>query len=298
MRTALSTLHQTRVTLLLLTLSGQALATDIRPWERKPIDVPLPVGEERIIEIDRNMRVGLPAHLADPEKLRVQSADGAIYLKAFEPFDTQRVQLQDVKSGQMVLLDLNAVENASSETIRIILDKRPDPTSDSSPNGPTASAFSETGTATSIGAPTPVRLTRYAAQSLYAPLRAVEPVPGIHRVPMRLPENLAPLIPTLPIEARPLAAWKLDGLTVTAVALTNRDPNREHGLDPRALEGRFRAATFMHTSLGPAGSAEATTTVFLVTDSGLHQALPQLDSAQATANTNDMKEERDAAERQ
>ncbi|KYZ87776.1 hypothetical protein A3Q32_10445 [Alcanivorax sp. KX64203] len=59
-----------------------AYAVEIHHWERKPIPVDLPVGEERIVLIDRNVRIGLPAELADPEVLRVQSVGGALYLKA------------------------------------------------------------------------------------------------------------------------------------------------------------------------------------------------------------------------
>lgn len=44
--------------------------------------VPLVVGQERIVFIDRNVRVGVPASLG--ERLRIQSAGGAVYLRASE----------------------------------------------------------------------------------------------------------------------------------------------------------------------------------------------------------------------
>jgi hypothetical protein len=58
-------------------------AVEILRWERLPLAVPLVVGQERVVFIDRNVRVGVPASVG--EHLRVQSAGGAIYLRASEP---------------------------------------------------------------------------------------------------------------------------------------------------------------------------------------------------------------------
>ena len=112
--------------------------------------------------------------------------------------------------------------------------------------------------------PVPVVLTRYAAQNLYAPLRTVEPVAGIGRVNLRRDLALDTLVPTLPVHARALAAWRLEDQWVTAVKLTNTSARRLD-LDPRALQGDFLAATFQHTTLGPAGRSTDTTVVYVVT---------------------------------
>ncbi len=40
-------------------------ALQILRWERMPLAVPLRVGEERVVFIDRNVRVGVPAAIAD-----------------------------------------------------------------------------------------------------------------------------------------------------------------------------------------------------------------------------------------
>ncbi|WP_163311250.1 DUF3438 family protein, partial [Klebsiella aerogenes] len=45
-------------------------------------------------------------------------------------------------------------------------------------------------------APLPVLLTRYAAQNLYAPLRTVEPVPGVQSLSLTLPKTLTALYPS------------------------------------------------------------------------------------------------------
>jgi hypothetical protein len=49
-------------------------AVEILRWQRLPLAVPLVVDEERVVFIDRNVRVGVPADIG--ERLRVQSAGG------------------------------------------------------------------------------------------------------------------------------------------------------------------------------------------------------------------------------
>jgi integrating conjugative element protein (TIGR03749 family) len=133
--------------------------------------------------------------------------------------------------------------------------------------------------------PVAVVLTRYAAQNLYAPLRTVEPVAGIARVNLRRELALDTLLPTLPVRARALAAWRLEDQWVTAVGLVNTTA-RALELDPRALQGDFVAATFQHASLGPAGQSTDTTVVYLVTRGhGLADSLlPKISRIDATVN--------------
>ena len=272
-------------------LAGDALAVEIMHWERRPLEIPLPVDEERIVTLDRNVRVGLPPALANPEVLRVQSAGGVLYLKAFEAFETQRVRVQDVESGDVLLLDLSAREGASSEEILVVDSREASPARASASRSPSGSTSGSSGAQTSeasrpsaqasgraAATPVPVLLTRHAAQSLYAPQRTIEPLRGVSRVPMRLPESLGTLLPSLPVSATPLGAWRLDGWTVTAVKLENNDRQRAFELDPRWLQGEFYSATFMHPYLAPRGSVEDTTTVFLVTRrGGLDRALIPLE---------------------
>ena len=263
----------------LLSMAIQAHAVEILHWDRKPLDVDLPVGSERVIVLDRNVRVGLPREIADPSVLRVQSAGGAIYLKADQPFDTQRVRIQDVETNEVVLFDLTAKESgASDEDIKVVIPEEGTSNASSEPlssEGQATQDGDQEGEEPSVGTPVPVVLTRFVAQSLYAPSRTIEPVKGLNRVAMRLPDNMPSLLPSLPVTATPIAAWKLDGWTVTAVKLSNRDPSRDFELDPRWLQGDLYSATFMHPTLGRRGSVEDTTTVFIVTNGlSLAKALP------------------------
>jgi hypothetical protein len=207
----------------------------------------------------------------------VQSAGGAIYLRATQPIPPTRLQLQDVDSGALILLDIAAepakAGQAALEPVRIV-----DGETAAVRYGEQAASVAKTDDEESPDnaasrarrreTPVAVVLTRYAAQNLYAPLRTVEPVAGIARVNLRRELALDTLLPTL-----------------TAVGLVNTTA-RALELDPRALQGDFVAATFQHASLGPAGQSTDTTVVYLVTRGhGLADSLlPKISRIDATVN--------------
>ncbi|WP_330534758.1 TIGR03749 family integrating conjugative element protein [Pseudomonas aeruginosa] len=256
-----------------------AHAVEILRWERMPLAVPLKVGQERIVFIDRNVRVGVPAGVGD--QLRVQSAGGAIYLRASEPIPPTRLQLQDVESGALILLDIAAEPardgQAALEPVRIVEgDSAPGRYGEQadSADAPPARAQGQAGARTARReTPVPVVLTRFAAQHLYAPLRTVEPLPGVMRVNLPRDLDLDTLMPTLPVRAVALASWRLEDQWVTAVRLTNGSGGWIT-LDPRVLQGDFLTATFQHEALGPRGTPEDTTVLYLVTRGrGLAQSL-------------------------
>lgn len=268
-----------------------ANATLILRWERLPLTVPLVVGEERPIFIDRKVRVGVPPQLAS--QLRVQSAGGVVYLRPSVPIPAARIELQDVETSALILLDISAeaakAGQPTLEPVRIVEAGKPTSSAAESPSD-SADSSQERSSVGSAGqqrrhTPPAVTLTRYAAQSLYAPLRTVEPVSGISRGKLRTDLPLDTLMPTLPVKARALATWRLDDLWVTAVRLTNTRPGWVE-LDPRALQGDFAAATFQHQALGPAGRSTDTTVVYLVTrGSGLAESLlPRISPIDATVN--------------
>ena len=273
--------------------AGQAM--EILRWERLPLAVPLVVGQERVVFIDRNVRIGMPAGVG--ESLRVQSAGGAIYLRASKPIPSTRLPLQDVESGALILLDIAAepakAGQAALEPVRIVEGEAAPahygeqaatpPSTDDDTQGDTPASGRTP--AHKRETPVAVVLTRFAAQNLYAPLRTVEPVAGIGRVNLRRDLALDTLLPTLPVRARALEAWRLEDQWVTAVRLTNTTA-RGLDLDPRALQGDFVAATFQHPTLGPAGQSSDTTVVYLVTRKhGLAESLlPRISRIDATVN--------------
>lgn len=238
-------------------LGSAAQAMEIQHWQRLPINVPLAVGHERVLFLDQTVRVGLPAALSG--KLRVQSANGALYLLASAAFPSTRLHLQLPDSGELILLDLAAAaDQPALEPLRIVRESQ---TTD----------FESVPTATPT--PIPVALVRYAAQQLYAPLRTVEPLPGIRPVRLSRPGDMNPLLPSDPVSARPLAAWRLAEYQVTAVLLRNQT-TEPVALDPRRLNAQLYAASFQHDHLGAQGSPEDTSVAYLVTrDGGFEHAL-------------------------
>ncbi|MEW5291564.1 TIGR03749 family integrating conjugative element protein [Erwinia papayae] len=269
------------VSCLMLLTSLSAAADELMKWERIPLQIPLKVGAERVVFVDKNVRVGFPAALNG--KLRVQSTGGAVYLKAEGAFPQTRIQLQDVESGEIILFDLTAGDKGPTESVRLVYSgdvstlsdaddvqgqgKGKATGADGSPSsGVPGNDNGSQSTRRKIryDAPLPVLLTRYAAQSLYAPVRTVEALPGVHPVNPHLPRHLTTLYPPAPLTVTPLAAWGAADRSVVALRLRNTGSEKVV-LDPRALQGQFVAATFQHRWLGPAGTPEDTTTVYLVT---------------------------------
>jgi integrating conjugative element protein (TIGR03749 family) len=267
--------HLSAALLTFVALAPAAQAVEILRWERLPLPVPLVVGQERIVFLEHNVRVGVPASVGD--RLRVQSAGGAVYLRASDTIEPTRLQLQDADTGALILLDIAAEPArdgaAPLEPVRIV-----EGSSASTRYGERQASANSTNSPKSVNraereTPVPVVLTRYAAQSLYAPLRTVEPVRGVTRVNLPRDLSLDTLMPTLPVHATALAAWRLEDQWITAVRLTHRGTGWLD-LDPRGLQGDFVTATFQHESLGPRGTSEDTTVLYLVTRGhGLAQSL-------------------------
>ncbi|PHN28377.1 TIGR03749 family integrating conjugative element protein [Pseudomonas sp. ICMP 564] len=245
-----------------LTLWGAAApAVELMYWERLPLAVPLVINQERVVFVDEAVRVGVPSTLTG--KLRVQSTGGTLYLRASETIAPTRLQLQSVTTGEIILLDIVATPGDQPlEPVRILKNVQGQATEAESSAAPVPERT-----------PIPVPLTRYAAQSLYAPLRTVESLPGARRVPLKLRTELTTLLPTENVSSTPIAAWRLGDYWVTAVKLRNRGSETVQ-LDPRRLQATLFAAAFQHAYLGPVGSAEDTTIAYLVTrGSGLENAV-------------------------
>ncbi|MDP8185320.1 TIGR03749 family integrating conjugative element protein [Phocoenobacter skyensis] len=244
-------------------LMSTANAEILMKWQKKPLPIDLQTNKERIVFVDKNVKVGFPASLN--KKIRIQSTGGAVYFKALEAFPLTRFQLRDMATGELILLDVEAKDKQSNpeEPIRFIYDKElSNKTIPGSQDSDHNDGYSEN---IRPQLPIPAALTRYAAQMLYAPLRTVEPLAGVQKVASKLPSKITTLLPAYSITTNPLISWKLDDYVVTAIRLQNRSQSRID-LDPRELQGRFYAATFQHNWLGGYGSTEDTTTLYLVTE--------------------------------
>ncbi|MHA6788159.1 TIGR03749 family integrating conjugative element protein [Pseudomonas bijieensis] len=268
------------VALQIFAVTGQAV--EVMHWERLPLTVPLLVRQERVVFVDRNVRVGVPHAVGG--RLRVQSAGGTVYLRAEEPIEPTRLQLQDAVTGELILLDIIAepTQDGQSQLEPIRIVEQATQHHRLKANNP---AESDLDNERSRHTPVPVTLTRYAAQNLYAPLRTVEPLPGVRRVNLPPDLSLDLLLPSLPVGATALAAWRLDEYWVTAIRLINQT-EQVVDLDPRVLLGNFATATFQHNHLGPRGTSLDTTVLYLITrEHSLAQSLlPSISPVDATLN--------------
>ncbi|WP_249963187.1 TIGR03749 family integrating conjugative element protein [Histophilus somni] len=250
-------------------IAWNAQAELLMKWQRLPLPIDLQVEKERVILVDKNVKVGYPKALEG--KIRLQSTGGAVYLKALEPFPTARLQLKDMLTNEIILLDITAKEKVDNpqETVRLLYEGKLENQSGSLNQD---EEVTEEVASASVQLPVPAALTRYAAQMLYAPLRTVEPVLGIRQIAHGLPSKITTLLPAYPITATPLMSWQLGDYVVTAIRLQNQGTSRIT-LDPRELQGRFYAATFQHHWLSGLGSTEDTTTLYLVTEGRPNQAI-------------------------
>jgi len=231
-------------------------------WDKHPLKITLPVGKERLVSFPSGVRAGIPTALAG--KLRTQINQGTVYWLAKEPFETQRIEVREINGKHIYLIDLQAKKTTHAAMPVDILPKQDEPATGSSRQASRKSHKRRK-------APGYVTLTRFAAHQLYALKRLLRKVPGIHRVSV----SRAPIRHLLRghyIKATPLASWQAGRLYVTAVELNNLGRERID-LDPRDLRGQWRAATFQHNLLYPAGSEADTTAVYLISDRPFQEVL-------------------------
>ena len=228
-------------------------------WDKRPIVVHIQRDHERIIHFPDDIRYWLPDQLQ--RKVTVLAANGVLYIRALEPFSRSRIRVQGLQSQQIYLLDVMADESASVADELIVI------TAESVINQ------AKDKTQKMAGQDWRVRLSRYAAQQLYAPERLLKGDSAIERIPVA--SQAIPLIRGGVIEATPIASWQGGGLTVTAVRLQNKQthplilqftPSGEGNSVNlnKLLRGRWLTATLQHKWLGALGQKDDTTTLYLV----------------------------------
>ncbi len=250
-----STFAKTALVILSL-ISAPVFATNTEHviWDKTPIHLTLPLNQDRLIRFPQAVQV-IESEAGD--KLSVLKVQDAVYLKAKESFNNQRLLIQLMPQGEVIILSLSADDNITvTDPIDVLLEKADSPqqiTEDNKNN-------------LDLNA---ITLTRFAIQSLYSPERLLVIPEGVSRTPMQTRRNIN-LIYGASVSARPLISWHGGDFYVTAIELENQ-LKQEVILDPRRILGNWQTATFYpgNTLTG----RDKTTTVFLVSDRPFNEAL-------------------------
>ena len=278
----------------LLTVAAATVIADAPQrvlWDKRPISIHLQVGHERIIHFPDDVRYWLPDRVK--RQVSALAANGVLYIRATEPFPTTRIRVQGLNDQQVYLLDITASETAAASDELIVMTKE-----NSRNRSKEATAYKTT-------EDWRIRLTRYAAQQLYAPERLVDADSAIKRIPVELKTSI-PLIRGGLIEAVPIASWQTNaepmGLTVTAVRVRNlswqslqlqfdqSDTPQVLNLS-RLVRGDWLTATLQHDRLGAMGSETDTTTLYLVSNRSFVESLSLPIDRRALQNRQTGKEE-------
>lgn len=243
-------------------------------WNRTPIAVYLPIGVERMIHFPMTVQVGYDKTVLTDAHIRVQNNQGTLYLLAKQAFTAERIQIK-LDNGKIILLDLSAKPSASHTPLAIVMpdDKPSLPLTDKTEWSQQSLITSEEKhSEVTSSVMTPIQLTRFAAQQLYAPQRLLTESNAIYRVPMHTKKTVD-LVCDGSVMAMPLASWRGGDQFVTAILLRNNLPHALI-LHPQDLSGEWQTATFFpQCELAQRGTAIDSTTVFLVSQRSFVESL-------------------------
>ena len=258
--------HSIRVIVFTLsTLPAMALALERVAWTGEPIPLTLKVGIERRVSFKstNKIRVGIPTTAAS--NLTIQIIGAKTWWTARAPIEKTRVIVRTDPGGEIMVFAVSA-ESEIDETPENIIVYVPE-------------NVVETINSPIQNSPGYARLTRWAVQQLYSPLRLRRNLKGVvrhsvTREPLRL-FRCGPSVPAVcgeAVKAVPISAWRTPTHYVTAVELTNT-LNRSVILDPRELRGKWRTATFVHSKLKSHGDPDSSTIVVLISDHPVTDAI-------------------------
>ena len=210
-------------------------------YENSPLLIDLTVGREQRLHFGDSVEIGVPSELAS--KLEASSVQGIAYFKPLRGFSRQRVFVKLMESGHFVLLDVAASNQANSHREVFI------------------SLASKSRSLAVEVEPTPIELSRYAAQQLVSPRRLLRIHPQIKPATVDFAGRHLYLTSQLEIDA--LGAWQTKRQVVVAYSVRNTSQD-EVVLTPEAVRGDWRTVSFMHKVLRPGDSPDSRTVMLLV----------------------------------
>jgi len=241
----------------------------------EPIKLTLFVDQEVQLNFEKPLgSIGTPDAIKD--KLQTQLIDSRLWIKATKPFKPIRVLVKNSK-GKISVFLLSSIPPHTKKTqpypIKYnVIDEKRQTNKDNNQSHAQANAKNTKNLSY-------VDLTRFAAQTFYAPKRLIKKI-DVVRVPVNTnkPITLFNCSKNLAcngnVSAFPLASWRssYDNSYVSAILLKNTT-NRQIILDPRDLLGNWKSATFHFNRLGRTGSPTDTSVVYLISSSLFEQSL-------------------------
>lgn len=210
-------------------------------YQNAPLVIDVTVDSEMRIHFGESVELGVPQELVS--KLDVSSVQGTVYLTAMEAFSRQRVLVKRLKNGRFVLLDVSASTRKSMhQNIVIQLDQ-------------------EGGNTPTTREPTPVEITRFAAQQLLAPRRLLVRDKSIRSASTKFDFDTVYLSDQL--NGKYLSSWRTKHLFAIAYSLENVSDDILN-LTPDAVRGDWNTVSFLATQLHPENQGNSTTVMILV----------------------------------
>lgn len=239
-------------------------------WNKMPLTVVLPVGEEIRVTFPTDVNLQLP--MAVTENLESLAPNQQIvYWKAKSPFDSVRAIATSTDNDTVYLIDLVAQQGALVESLVI---EDPDRVvKQQATASPALQATQEQ--VQELLDPPEILLTRFASQSLYAPRRLMPVNSDIHQQPIAaLPANFPLLRSQMGEQYRysVVGAWSGYGRYITAVMVINTSAISLQ-INPGLVMGNFTHITAQHLTLGAKGSLEDRTTLYLISDTPFASAI-------------------------
>lgn len=267
------------VIFLLIGLTSLGWADDVKPhkkpivsnhtqfdhavWNGIPIKFKAPIGQERILKFPKPVSVQIQSDQLTTDKVSIQNNNGYLYITAHKTFESVRIPVRLRQSGEVILVDLLATQNAPDRPVSVVMKNHVKRQSGSHHQTKQPSFINY------------VTLTRYAMQHLYAPKRLIHDNNKIGRTPMYT-DKAVNLFDNNDVVAKPLISWQGNHLYVTAVLLHNVK-TQSVNINPRAIQGKWLTVSFYpNQSLKPHGHDNDTTTAFLVSDKPFNKALQQV----------------------
>lgn len=257
-------------TLLLVSLIlgfGWSLVTQadtVKVWDNKPLTINIKVNEEVRVIFPTGVNIQVP--LSTTQKLQALAPNReVIYWKATAAFDKSRIIATTDDGQDVYVIDLMASPNGLKDSITI-----EDPRRVLLKN-----AAKEQPVAPTLRDPAELVLTRFVAQTLYAPDRLLPTDTNISQLET----------PTLPIDfplmqsakgesyiVEVVGQWGGYGRYITAVLIMNMS-RFVVPVNPERVRGNFTHITPQHSHLSEAGTFEDRTTLYLVSDSPFSEAV-------------------------